>query len=239
MPVPRRRAGRPAQAHPGRARAAVRRGPARAVHPAPGEGQPVQAVRRGPAQAVHPAPGRARSGAGRRVANRLRHECGLLERRRRADPLVIGGGDRGGQRQRSRSKHTGDRGHAKRLADVLQHRSFRGARAEASPAIWAWCRFSGELLLRAVPSRSGTTAGASSRSGLEPGGRTAASSPSVAPAHTRVRGFGSSCGFSGRHGPYETALHSSFRDAPPFRRSKAAITASQLIDFPGQSGVFR
>jgi hypothetical protein len=34
-------------------------------------------------------------------------------------------------------------------------------------------------------------------------------------------------------------LHSSFRDTPPFRRSKAAITASQLIDFPGQCGVFR
>jgi hypothetical protein len=37
---------------------------------------------------------------------------------------------------------------------------FAGARAEASPAMWADAGFPAGLLLRVAPSRSGTTAGA-------------------------------------------------------------------------------
>gem|GEM_PF-4945544 len=67
--------------------------------------------------------------------------------------------------------------------------SFAGAHAEVSPAIWARCRITAGWILRIAPSRSGTTARASQADRTIAQARAVASSPSAAPAHTRVRGF--------------------------------------------------
>jgi hypothetical protein len=61
--------------------------------------------------------------------------------------------------------------------------------------------------------------------GLMPGSYTGASSPSAAPAHTRVRGF-DFFAFAGRKRPYENALHSSSRDTPTSRADLGPITVT-------------
>src|SRR5271156_5979578 len=115
---------------------------------------------------------------------------------------------------------------------------FAGARAEASPAMWAGAGFLAGLMLRGAPSRSGTTAGAGAADPAPGrrlhGGFVAVRSPR-SHAGPWIRFF--FC-LSGRNGPYETGLHSSSLT----RRYLGAITGrsrpSQLIDFPGQTCLF-
>src|ERR1700733_13143123 len=72
---------------------------------------------------------------------------------------------------------------------------FAGARAEVTRAIWAGAGFEAVGYFESRRLVQARQRGRKPPAGLMPSGCTGASSPSVAPAHTRVRQFDFSCLF--------------------------------------------